>query len=54
MVKKQKKIDVNTFKDPFTVYASGFAIPIQVETDDIDDVKQNTVKRRRLFRKLKK
>jgi hypothetical protein len=54
IVKKKKKIDVDTFKDPFTVYASGFAIPIQAETEALDDSKQQKLKRKKHSKKSKK
>jgi hypothetical protein len=53
-IEKKKKIDVDAFKDPFTVYASGFAIPILAETETLDDSKQQKLKRKKQLKKSKK
>jgi hypothetical protein len=54
MKKNKKSIDVDSFQDPFTVFASGFAIILPAEMGDADNEKPLEIKHRRLFRKKKK
>ena len=54
MKKKKTNIDVNNFRDPFTVFSSGFAIIMPAETDDSNETpKSPQIKRWGLFKEKK-